>query len=137
MIDRPGLQFSFSGIKTYAVNVVAKSELTEETRANIACSFQAAVVDTLVVKCRRALRLTGLRRLVVAGGVSANRLLRESLQIMVREEHAAVYFPRMEFCTDNGAMIAYAGCLRLLAGQQEDLAIKVNPRWELKDLKAI
>ena len=134
MIDRPGLEFSFSGLKTFAANVIAKSEMTEPMRANIACSFQAAAVDTLVIKCRRALRLTGWKRLVVAGGVGANRLLRENLQIMVGEEGAEVYFPRMEFCTDNGAMIAYAGCLRLLAGQREGLAIKVNPRWGLDEL---
>jgi N6-L-threonylcarbamoyladenine synthase len=131
MLDRPGLDFSFSGLKTAASKVIAENKLSY---ADIAASFQASVVETLVTKCRRALRITDWNRLVIAGGVSANRLLRTQLQRMVQEENAAVYFPRLEFCTDNGAMIAYAGCLRLMAGQQEELAIRVYPRWGLEEL---
>lgn len=135
MLDRPGLDFSFSGLKTYALRVSEQhAPLDEQTRADIARAFQTAAVETLVVKCRRALREVGLPRLVVAGGVGANRALREALQEMVAKEGAEVYFPRLEFCTDNGAMIAYAGCQRLLTGQQDELSIQVYPRWSLDEL---
>ena len=135
MVDRPGLDFSFSGLKTFAANTIATHPSDAQTQADIACAFQDAVVDTLVIKCRRALRATGWKKLVVAGGVGANSKLREQLQIMMKEEDGSVYFPRQEFCTDNGAMIAYVGCQRLLAGERGDLAIKVYPRWPLSELK--
>jgi N6-L-threonylcarbamoyladenine synthase len=131
MTDRPGLDFSFSGLKTYAANIAAQNRLDEQTRADIARAFQDAVVETLLIKCRAALRLTGWKTLVVAGGVGANRELRIQLNKMLKEEDGKVYFPRHEFCTDNGAMIAYVGCQRLLAGKHDDLAIKVYPRWDL------
>ncbi len=131
MIDRPGLEFSFSGLKTFAINTAHQYGLDEETRADIARAFQDAVVETLVIKCRRALHATSLSRLVVAGGVGANQMLRQKLHDMVKKENAEVYFPRQEFCTDNGAMIAYVGCQRLLAGQRGDLSIRVFPRWPL------
>lgn len=134
MVDRPGLTFSFSGLKTAAANKVAEFGQDPQGRADIARAFQDAVVETLVIKSRRALQATGWKRLVVAGGVGANRCLREALQKMVQAEGAAVYFPRTEFCTDNGAMIAYAGCQRLLAGQSQSLAIQVRARWPLSDL---
>lgn len=142
MVDRPGLDFSFSGLKTFALNTVSQfvgdgKMLDEQTRADIACAFQEAVVDTLIIKCRRALRLTGWKCLVVAGGVGANRMLRERLQEAMAAEDATVYFPRHEFCTDNGAMIAYVGCQRLLAGERNDLEIKVYPRWDIENLKAL
>lgn len=135
MVDRPGLDFSFSGLKTFAVNTVANHGSDAQTRADIAWAFQEAVVDTLVIKCRRALRVTHLNRLVVAGGVGANLFLRQRLNEMVLQEQASVYFPRQEFCTDNGAMIAYVGCQRLLAGERTDLGVKVYPRWALHDLR--
>lgn len=135
MTDRPGLMFSFSGLKTFAVNTASQYGLEGETRADIARAFQDAVVDTLTLKCRRALRETGWKTLVVAGGVGANRALRLQLTDMVQKEQGRVYFPRLEFCTDNGAMIAYAGCQRLLAGESTDLAIKVFPRWPLDTLE--
>ncbi|HVY53801.1 MAG TPA: tRNA (adenosine(37)-N6)-threonylcarbamoyltransferase complex transferase subunit TsaD, partial [Gammaproteobacteria bacterium] len=91
-----------------------------------------AVTDTLVAKCRRALREVSLSRLVVAGGVGANKSLRQALLTLGEKENVAIYFPRLEFCTDNGAMIAFAGCQRLLAGQRDDLAIKVQARWSLE-----
>jgi N6-L-threonylcarbamoyladenine synthase len=134
MTDRPGLTFSFSGLKTFAANKVAEYGHDATARADIACAFQQAVVDTLVIKCKRALQVTGWKQLVVAGGVGANRFLRSALSVMVEKEQASVYFPRVEFCTDNGAMIAYAGCQRLLAGQSEDLAIQVRARWALEEL---
>jgi N6-L-threonylcarbamoyladenine synthase len=137
MVDRPGLAFSFSGLKTAAANKVAEFGQDEQSRADIACAFQQAVVDTLTIKCRRALQATGWKQLIVAGGVGANRWLRSQLQEMVQTENAQVYFPRPEFCTDNGAMIAYAGCQRLLVGQQEDLAIQVRARWRLGELLAV
>ncbi|MES2217184.1 MAG: tRNA (adenosine(37)-N6)-threonylcarbamoyltransferase complex transferase subunit TsaD [Pseudomonadota bacterium] len=134
MIDRPGLDFSFSGLKTFAVNTAAQATLDEQTRADIAYAFQKAVVDTLVIKCRRALQATGWKRLVVAGGVGANRLLRQRLQELMVEEGGSVYFPRQEFCTDNGAMIAYVGCQRLLRGERDDLQVKVRARWSIEEL---
>jgi N6-L-threonylcarbamoyladenine synthase len=136
MTDRPGLDFSFSGIKTHTLTTLAATPRTEQDKADIALAFQEAVVDTLFIKARRALRETGMKRLVVAGGVSANRSMRERLQRMAEEEGYRVYFPRLEFCGDNGAMIAYAGYLRLLAGQSEPLEIAANPRWPLTDLAA-
>ncbi len=134
MIDRPGLEFSFSGLKTFAANTIAKVGLDETSRADIARAFEDAAVETLTIKCRRALRATGLNRLVIAGGVGANKALRAALQTMVVGEKAEVFFPRMEFCTDNGAMIAYVGCQRLLAGQSEPLAVKVYPRWPMSEI---
>lgn len=134
MIDRPGLDFSFSGLKTFAANTIAKYGLDEQTRADIARAFQDAVVETLMMKCKRALKMTHKDRLVVAGGVGANRALRDALHKMTAKIDATVYFPRQAFCTDNGAMIAYVGCQRLLAGQKENLAIQVHPRWSLSEL---
>ena len=133
MTNRPGLDFSFSGLKTQAVNSV-KQYADDQARADIAHAFQEAVVDTLTIKCQRALRETGLQRLVVSGGVSANTVLRERLREMAHELGAQVYYPRLEFCTDNGAMIAYAGYLRLRAGQAEPLAFSATPRWPMNDL---
>lgn len=142
MTDRPGLDFSFSGLKTFTLNTVAKyADETglpdDQTCADIACAFQEAVVDTLVIKCHRALQQTKLNTLVIAGGVSANVRLRERLEAALAKINSQVYYARPEFCTDNGAMIAYAGCQRLLAGQVEPLAINVSPRWALDTLPAI
>ena len=137
MTDRPGLDFSFSGLKTFTLNTLHKSDKSEQTKADIACAFETAVVETLAIKCRRALKETGAKRLVISGGVSANLRLRQRLQEMVKKERAQVFYPRLEFCTDNGAMIAYAGCQRLLAGQHEDLIFNARPRWNLEDLKPI
>ncbi|WP_139557402.1 tRNA (adenosine(37)-N6)-threonylcarbamoyltransferase complex transferase subunit TsaD [Methylotetracoccus oryzae] len=134
MTDRPGLDFSFSGLKTHVLQVLAAHPDNADVRADVAAEFQAAVVETLLVKCRRALRETGLQRLVVSGGVSANRAMRSALRVLSEEEGVRVYFPRLEFCTDNGAMIAYAGCQRLLAGQAEPLRIAAYPRWPLDTL---
>lgn len=136
MVDRPGLDFSFSGLKTFAANTISANDNTPQTKADIARAFQDAVVDTLTIKCKRALQATGYKTLVVAGGVGANLALREGLQVMVQAERAKVYFPRQEFCTDNGAMIAYVGCQRLMAGERADLAIKVYPRWSLDELSS-
>ena len=137
MTDRPGLDFSFSGLKTSAANVIAKEGRSAEVQADIAASFQQAVVDTLVIKCERALEQTGYKRLVIAGGVSANTSLREQLAALLKRRGGAVYYPRKEFCTDNGAMIALAGYYRLAAGQQQDLTIGVTPRWPMQDLPAV
>jgi len=137
MTDRPGLDFSFSGLKTFAANTIAKEPDDEQTRANIARAFEEAVVDTLSIKCRRALKQTGYKRLVVAGGVSANARLRTTLAETMLAQGGQVYYPRGEFCTDNGAMIAYAGLQRLKAGQVEDLEVKGEPRWPLDTLPAV
>jgi N6-L-threonylcarbamoyladenine synthase len=137
MTDRPGLDFSFSGLKTFTLTTWQQSGRTDQERADIACAFQEAVVDTLAIKCKRALQQTGLNRLVVAGGVSANKGLRERLSKMGEELSAEVFYPRPEFCTDNGAMIAYAGYLRLQAGQHEELAFSATPRWPLETLPAV
>ena len=128
MTDRPGLDFSFSGLKTHALTTVNNNADDDQTRADIARAFVEAVVDTLLIKSRRALEHCGLNTLVAAGGVSANKQLRDALQLMMTERGGRVYFPRPEFCTDNGAMIAYAGYLRLKAGQSESLAFAAHPR---------
>ncbi|GGP41034.1 tRNA (adenosine(37)-N6)-threonylcarbamoyltransferase complex transferase subunit TsaD [Shewanella saliphila] len=137
MTDRPGLDFSFSGLKTFTANTIAAEPDDHQTRANIARAFEEAVVDTLAIKCKRALKQTGYKRLVIAGGVSANKRLRESLAEMMTNLGGQVYYPRGEFCTDNGAMIAFAGLQRLRAGQIEDLAVKGQPRWPLDSLPAV
>lgn len=137
MTDRPGLDFSFSGLKTFAANTVAQYGQDEQTKADIAYAFQYAVVETLAIKCRRALLHTGLRRLVIAGGVSANLQLRKRLAEMMTEMRGEVFYPAPEFCTDNGAMIAYAGFLRLKAGENSDLALQVRPRWPLTELSEV
>jgi N6-L-threonylcarbamoyladenine synthase len=136
MTDRPGLDFSFSGLKTFALTTLQQQG--EEARADVARAFEDAVVETLAIKCRRALRETGLKRLVIAGGVSANLRLRERLDALAREEGARAYYPRPAFCTDNGAMIAFAGCLRLAAGQHEPSpAFTARPRWPMGELLPI
>lgn len=138
MLDRPGLDFSFSGLKTAVATEVQARDGSDQERADIACGFQLAAVDTLVRKCQRALEQTGHARLVVAGGVSANQLLRERLDEMVTRLGARVYFPRGEFSTDNGAMIAFAGALRLAAGQQDtEAGFGVRPRWSLDELPVV
>ena len=142
MTDRPGLDFSFSGLKTFAANTLhqvmqEEGELTEQSKADIAYAFQEAVVDTLAIKCKRALKQTGLKRLVIAGGVSANKQLRQTLAELMQQLGGEVFYPQPQFCTDNGAMIAYAGFLRLKQGQQQDLAIKVRPRWAMTELTAV
>jgi N6-L-threonylcarbamoyladenine synthase len=136
MTDRPGLEFSFSGLKTHTLTTMAATSGSEQDKADVAYAFQEAVVDTLLIKCRRALKECGFKRLVVAGGVSANRLMREKLDKMAKQEGYNVYFPRLAFCTDNGAMIAYAGCQRLLAGRAEPAEIQARPRWPLDELAA-
>lgn len=141
MTDRPGLEFSFSGLKTSALNTWQQCRNAgddgEQTRSDIALAFQQAVVETLTIKCKRALKQAGLKRLVIAGGVSANKALRESLEGMLGGLGGEVFYARPQFCTDNGAMIAYAGCQRLQAGQHESLAISVQARWPMEQLAAI
>jgi N6-L-threonylcarbamoyladenine synthase len=134
MTDRPGLDFSFSGLKTQVLLAWRASDRSEQTKADIARAFEDAIVDTLTIKCRRALAVTGAHSLVIAGGVGANRALRRRLAEAGVEESFRTYFPRPEFCTDNGAMIALAGALRLEAGQFETPAITVRPRWDLASL---
>lgn len=132
MTDRPGLSFSFSGVKTHVLTTWNNSKKDDEARSVIAKAFQVAVVETLLIKCRRALKQTGSRRLVVAGGVGANAALRASLRGLMSELQGEVYFPRPEYCTDNGAMVAFAGCLHLMRGQRDQtLAIDVKARWPL------
>lgn len=134
LTDRPGLDFSFSGLKTFTMNTFNASEKTDQDKADVATAFQEAVVDTLFIKCRRALKHTQLKNLVVAGGVGANLLLRERLKRLEAELGITVYYPRLEFCTDNGAMIAYAGYQRFKTGQTESLEIKLYPRWPMDTL---
>ncbi|WP_429245189.1 tRNA (adenosine(37)-N6)-threonylcarbamoyltransferase complex transferase subunit TsaD [Luteibacter sp. 621] len=134
MVDRPGLDFSFSGLKTQVLLAWQASDKSEQTRADIARGFEEAIVDTLAIKCRRALEATGAKRLVIAGGVGANKRLREQLAEAGAKDGFRVYFPRLQFCTDNGAMIALAGAIRLAAGQHQDDTIEVFPRWSLETL---
>jgi N6-L-threonylcarbamoyladenine synthase len=137
MTDRPGLDFSFSGLKTACALAAANCALGRQDIADIAAELQAAVIDTLVSKVERAIAQSGLARVVVAGGVSANRLLRERIEHLARRAGIAYHFPRLEFCTDNGAMIAYAGWRRLQAGQHDGPEFAVRPRWHLNQLPPI
>ncbi|WP_447553755.1 tRNA (adenosine(37)-N6)-threonylcarbamoyltransferase complex transferase subunit TsaD [Vreelandella sp. EE22] len=139
MTDRPGLDFSFSGLKTHTLTTLKKLEaegaLDDTARADVARAFEEAVVDTMVIKCRRALDDTGLKRLVMAGGVSANTRLRERLALETRKRGAQTFYPRARFCTDNGAMIAYVGAMRLAAGECDTVgAMQATPRWPLDTL---
>jgi len=135
MTQRPGLDFSFSGLKTQVLTAwQAQTVQDEQTRADIALAFEEAVIDTLLIKAQRALQQTGLKTLVIAGGVGANQLLRTRLQQLAIELNIQVFYPRPIFCTDNGAMIAYAGYVRLKAGWQEPLSFNVQPRWSLETL---
>jgi len=143
MTNRPGLDFSFSGLKTFVRNTLAELDsaaqdgISEQDKADVALAFEEAVVQTLTIKCRRALQHTGLRRLIIAGGVSANTRLRAGLEAMVQAQRSELFYAKPRFCTDNGAMIAYAGCQRLLAGQREGLAISARARWPLDTLPSI
>ncbi len=136
MLDRPGLDFSFSGLKTAVVVATKGRALDDAARADVAAEFQQAVVDTLVAKCRRALEHTGFDTLVVAGGVGANQQLRTALADLGRRIGVTVSYPRPAFCTDNAAMIAYAGWCRLSAGEHDGLAIRATARWPLDTLRA-
>ena len=137
MTDRPGLDFSFSGLKTQVLLAWRDCDQSDATRADIARGFEDAVVETLAIKCQRALDAAGCDTLIVAGGVGANRRLRERLQAMAQRRGGRVAFPPPELCTDNGAMIAFAGALRLAAGQRGDAAIQVQPRWDMATLPAL
>ena len=141
MVNRPGLDFSFSGLKTYTLNTVAKcresnesGELSEQDKCDIARAFEEAVVATLIIKCRRALKQEHLKTLVMAGGVSANLRLRAQLKKAMSKDRAQVFYPAPLFCTDNGAMIAYAGAQRLAAGQVDTADTRVRPRWPMEEL---
>jgi N6-L-threonylcarbamoyladenine synthase len=135
MTDRPGLDFSFSGLKTFTLNTVnAQQPLTDQDRADIARAFEDAVVDTLYIKCRRALAAADCQTLLIAGGVSANQRLRA---VLAERLEARVIYPEPHLCTDNGAMIAFAGAQRLLAGQQSPQTITVRPRWPMTELNAV
>lgn len=135
MVGHSGLNFSFSGLKTFAANCFRENEDDEQTRADIAWAFQDAATDSLVIKCKRALKQTGFKQLVVAGGVSANLMLRQRLDRLGEQEGVKVYYPRLEFCTDNGAMIAYAGWRRFVLDTADsginNMEINVYPRWKM------
>lgn len=137
MTDRPGLDFSFSGLKTFAANTIHANGNDDQTRADIAYAFQDAVIDTLAIKCKRALKETKMKRLVIAGGVSANKQLRKQMAEMMTELGGEVFYPRTEFCTDNGAMIAYAGMQRLKNQEFADMGVTARPRWPIDQLKPI
>ncbi len=147
MINRPGLDFSFSGLKTHALNTMMKLakkannpgavSLGQQDTADIARAFEEAAVDTLMIKSLRALKQQHCKRLVIAGGVSANQYLREKMQQQLDELGGELFYPAVEFCTDNGAMIALVGCLRLQAGQTQPLEIDARARWSMQELSAI
>jgi len=142
MTNRPGLDLSFSGLKTHTLTCVrelqSQGELSDQDIADVAWAFQDAVVDTLVIKCKRALKQTGYQRLVIAGGVSANSELRQRLEKTLKGMGGEVFYPALQYCTDNGAMIALAGALRLAAGQKDDAQLPaLRPRWPLVELPSI
>ena len=138
MVKKPGLDFSFSGLKTHTrltlESLGGLAQASAKDKADIARAFEDAVVDTLVIKCRRALEQEALSTLVIAGGVSANIMLRTRLERAMAELSGRVFYPALRFCTDNGAMIAYTGCQRLLAGETDAAHAPVRPRWPLEDL---
>jgi N6-L-threonylcarbamoyladenine synthase len=134
MVNRPGLDFSFSGLKTQALNLITEQVRTEQDKADLAYAFQQTVVETLIIKCKRALEQTKLTRLVVAGGVSANACLRTALQQLALAKNIKIFYPELVFCTDNAAMIAYAGFQRLQYGQCDALAVSCKARWPLNEL---
>lgn len=135
MMNRPGLDFSFSGLKTAAITELRNNASLK--KADLAASFECAVVDTLLGKCQRALKQENLKTLVISGGVGANQRLREQAKKITAKLGGQVFYPRLEFCTDNGAMIALVGALRLQGGEQDDLALDIKPRWSLESLSAI
>jgi len=141
MTDRPGLDFSFSGLKTFALTTLQNESKNcsgaelEMLKADISRAFEDAVVDTLAIKCKRALEQTGSNKLVMAGGVSANKRLRAAVDALTADLGGRAYYPRPELCTDNGAMIAFAGCQRLLAGESGDLSFGIKPRWPMTELE--
>ena len=137
MTNRPGLDFSFSGLKTFAMNTLKNQADDPQTKADIACAFEDAVVDTLAIKCKRALEQTQRDTLIIAGGVGANKKLRQRLTQLTNKLNKQVFYPKLEFCTDNGAMIALAGCIRLQASQQNNLAIDAYSRWSLEGLNPV
>ena len=137
MTDRPGLDFSFSGLKTQVLLAWRNSDQSAATKADIARGFEDAVVDTLAIKCERALDAAGCDTLVVAGGVGANKRLRAKLDEIAKKRGGRVCFPRPALCTDNGAMIAFAGALRLEAGQRANASVTVQPRWDMASLPAV
>ena len=137
MTNRPGLDFSFSGLKTFAITTLhnhASDDDPQQTRADIARAFEDAVADTFAIKCNRALQQTGLQRLVIAGGVSANQTLRKRLSKLATQGDYEIFYPRPAFCTDNGAMIAFAGSLRLAVGQFQNKHFGAKPRWPIDSL---
>lgn len=140
MTKKPGLNFSFSGLKTHVMVKVRKLEkagqLDQQARADMALAFQSATVETLLIKCRRAVKASGTKQLIIAGGVGANKALRQALKGWCEQSGCKLYMPAPKFCTDNGAMIAFVGCLRLQAGERDaDLAIKTMPVWHMEDLR--
>jgi N6-L-threonylcarbamoyladenine synthase len=136
LLNSGDLNFSFSGLKTAVLTLSNQQTLTDETKADIAYEFQEAVTEVLTAKCMAALRETGMDSLIVSGGVGANARLRERLTQAAQRRLCKVSYPRLEFCTDNGAMIAFAGAMRMLHAQQDDYAFTVRPRWDLAELKA-
>ena len=145
MTDRPGLDMSFSGLKTFSLNTWQKlqaeyegqTEKLAQAQADVALAFEEAVVATLSIKCKRAIQQTHCKTLVIAGGVGANLHLRQQLAKLMKKEGGELYYPRIEFCTDNGAMIAYVGCLRLMAGETKELSIDARARWPMDELLSI
>ncbi|MFT4632714.1 MAG: N6-L-threonylcarbamoyladenine synthase [Candidatus Pseudothioglobus sp.] len=135
MTDRPGLDFSFSGLKTFTMNTLkALPNPTAQDKADVALAFQTAVADTLRIKCKRAAEQTGLKQMIIAGGVSANQALRAALQSVTQSTGCKIYYPALKLCTDNGAMIAYAGMQHLNKGHSEPLDIIVRPRWPMTEM---
>ncbi len=137
MTQKPGLDFSFSGLKTHVLTHWQQSAQDAQAKADIALEFEQAAIDTLVIKCRRALQQTHLKRLVIAGGVGANQRLRTQLTALMQQIQGEIFYPRTEFCTDNGAMIAYVGAMRLQAGQSDDLGFQVHPRCSIETLSPL
>ena len=137
MAGHASLDFSFSGLKTHAALQVQKYELDKQIQSDLAHAFQDAAIDALMIKLEKAFVKTGYSELIIAGGVGANKLLRRRVAELCVSFGAKAYFPSLQLCTDNGAMIAYAGYLRLQSGDREELGFSVRPRWSLEDLPSM
>ncbi|MCR3754646.1 MAG: N(6)-L-threonylcarbamoyladenine synthase, TsaD subunit [Candidatus Westeberhardia cardiocondylae] len=137
MTKKEGLQFSFSGLKTYVTNIIQKSPKNIQTKANIALAFEESVIDTFIIKCKRALKITKFNNLLLAGGVSANKKLRKKLTKIMQKKMGKIFIAPTRFCTDNGAMIAYVGMLRFQKNIKNDLKISINTNWSLEELSPI
>ncbi|BAC24617.1 ygjD [Wigglesworthia glossinidia endosymbiont of Glossina brevipalpis] len=138
MTKKPGINFSFSGLKTYAKNLVSSfSKIDNQTKCDIARAFEDSIIDTVIIKCKRALDITNSKILLISGGVSANEPLRKNLRNLMKSRNGKLFFSKKSLCTDNAAMIAYVGSIRFKKNKTKDLSVLINPKWSLEDISRL